>query len=64
MGSSIAHIHNIARELELTIPHPIAINDYTPNEFNSVLVDNAEYVLQHLLKTKIECVTIDDESLV
>lgn len=54
------HINYIAKELGLTIPDPIAIKDYTPFSNEKVLVDDAEYVLQHLIG-KIECMSISKE---
>ena len=58
MGTSVARICQIANELGVIIPHPIAIQDYVPNAFKNVLVDNAEYVLQYLLGTNVECIAV------
>ena len=52
-----SHINYIAKELGLTIPTPIAIKDYKPFSNEKILVDDAEYVLSHLIG-RIECMTI------
>lgn len=51
------HIIEVARELGLTIPQPISIKDYKPFSNEKILVDDAEYVLAHLIG-KIECMTL------
>lgn len=53
------HIYSVAQELGLEIPTPITIRDYKPS-CEKILVDDAEYVLQHLLG-KVECMTISKE---
>lgn len=54
------HINYIAKELGLTIPKPVAIKDYEPFSNDKILVDDAEYVLQHLIG-KIDCMSISKE---
>ena len=54
------HINHIAKELGLTIPKPVAINDYEPFSYEKILVDDAEYVLQYLIG-KIDCMSISKE---
>ena len=51
------HIIEVARELGLTIPQPISIKNYKPFSNEKILVDDAEYVLAHLIG-KIECMTL------
>ena len=51
------HINYIAKELDLNIPVPIAIKNFKPFINDKILVDDAEYILQHLIG-KIECMTI------
>lgn len=54
---NIRYIIDIANELGLNIPEPITIKDYTPFSNEKILVDDAEYVLEHLIG-RIECMTI------
>ena len=54
------HFNYIAEELGLKIPSLIAIKDYKKFSDEKILVDDAEYVLQHLLG-KIECMSISQE---
>ena len=51
------HICEVAKELGMTIPQPISVRDYKPFSNEKILVDDAEYVLSHLIG-KIECMTI------
>lgn len=51
------YISDVAKELGLIIPQPISIKDYKPFSNEKILVDDAEYVLSHLIG-KIECMTI------
>lgn len=54
------HIYSVAKEIGLDIPKPIAIRDYKSSSCEKILVDDAEYVLQHFLG-KVECMTINKE---
>lgn len=51
------YVSEVAKELRVTIPQPISIKDYKPFSNEKILVDDAEYVLAHLIG-KIECMTL------
>lgn len=57
---STAHIYDVAKELGVKIPTPIAVKDYTPFSHENILVDDAEYVLEYFIG-KIGCMTISEE---
>lgn len=60
MDTSISHINDIAKDLNLNIPTPISINNYRQGETDTVLVDNAEYVLQYLLGCNIDTLSMSN----
>ncbi len=60
MDTSISYINDIAKDLNLNIPTPISINNYRQGETDTVLVDNAEYVLQYLLGCNIDTLSMSN----
>ena len=57
-SSSISYIISLAKELNLRIPKPIALHDYANHVVDNVIIDDAEYVLQYLLNSNIEAMSI------
>lgn len=53
-------ICSVAKELGVKIPSPIPISDYKPYSYDTIIVDDAEYILQYLIG-KIECMSISKE---
>lgn len=53
-------IHDVANELGLKIPKPVAVKDYEPFSYANILVDDAKYVLEYFIG-KINCMTISKE---
>ena len=59
--ATVIRAKEIAQDLGLVIPEPIAIKDYKPHSIDKILVDDAEDVLKKLLGN-IEAITISDLS--
>ena len=56
--SSCSHLKNIAKQLKITIPEPINLNNPDPSlhdmfrNHDRILIDNADRVLEELLRQK------------